>query len=228
MHMAMWGFEWHLLPGHFVLHVPHASSHAGPGYWDALTMPGVLARILQEEIEAQPQFRRAVQLEVPMALRPAGNARCAAVPSMSALLWEPSRFVHVTWCKTARMVALLVCAASTFCCTLPETLRSDKPPGAPLGVTCSTKIMSRCLRIMDAPLQLWLKRSGALCVCRQALESRAAQVPASRHPSPYSNEWPGTIAICALIKDERWEAVQEWIQYYRFDLDSGMHATVAR
>jgi hypothetical protein len=44
LHMAMWGFQWRLLPGHFVIHVPHPSSKPPPGGWEVSTTPLVVLK----------------------------------------------------------------------------------------------------------------------------------------------------------------------------------------
>ena len=68
-HMAMWGFEWRLLPAHFVLHIPHASTARQQGGWDVQTQPLALMKVLIREIEAQPEFRRHITQEVPLPLK---------------------------------------------------------------------------------------------------------------------------------------------------------------
>lgn len=64
LHMALWGFQWRLLPAHFVLHVPHPPGAPAPGGWEATTMPLALVRVLAEEVRAQPQYACNVPLEV--------------------------------------------------------------------------------------------------------------------------------------------------------------------
>ena len=70
LHMAMWGFQWKLLPAHFVIHVPHPSSRGVPGGWDVPTTPIALLRVMIEEVQRQPEFRQHVQQEVPFAIKP--------------------------------------------------------------------------------------------------------------------------------------------------------------
>ena len=67
--------RWRLLPGHFVLHVPHAStSSAAQNFanelgWDVATTPLALMKIKMREVEAQPEFRRHVVQAVPSQVR---------------------------------------------------------------------------------------------------------------------------------------------------------------
>ena len=66
-HMAAWGFEWHLLPSHFVLHMPHM--HRGQDLsWDGYSTPYALSVIMQQEVEQEPEFRRHVIISVPLPL----------------------------------------------------------------------------------------------------------------------------------------------------------------
>lgn len=65
-HMAMWGFSWRVLPGHFVLHVPHPSVAPDVIGWDEVTTPLVLTKLKIEEIEQQPEFKRHITQAVPL------------------------------------------------------------------------------------------------------------------------------------------------------------------
>jgi hypothetical protein len=65
-HMAMWGFNWRLLPGHFTIHVPHPSTAKPDGGYDVATTPLALMKIKIAEIEKEPQFRRHVVLNIPL------------------------------------------------------------------------------------------------------------------------------------------------------------------
>jgi Glycosyl-transferase for dystroglycan len=68
-HMAMWGFEWQLLPGHFVLHVPHPSTGKPEGGWDIPTTPLALLKSKMEEIEREPEFQRHVVQSIPIPVK---------------------------------------------------------------------------------------------------------------------------------------------------------------
>lgn len=74
-HMAMWGFNWRLLPGHFVLHVPHPSTSKPEGGWDIPTTPLALLKTKMEDVEGEPEFRRHVVQAVPL---PVKEAVCSA------------------------------------------------------------------------------------------------------------------------------------------------------
>jgi Glycosyl-transferase for dystroglycan len=65
-HMAMWGFNWRLLPGHFVIHVPHPSTAKPDGGYDIATTPLALMKVKIAEVEKEPQFKRHVALHVPL------------------------------------------------------------------------------------------------------------------------------------------------------------------
>lgn len=67
-HMAMWGFSWRMLPGHFVLHVPHVSAASAQGGWDAVTTPLVLMKLKIEEVEKEPEFKMHVVQAVPVSV----------------------------------------------------------------------------------------------------------------------------------------------------------------
>ena len=65
-HMAAWGFQWKLLPAHFVLHIPHEKTATqAEGNWDVETTPLALMSVEMREIEREPQFRQHVQLDIP-------------------------------------------------------------------------------------------------------------------------------------------------------------------
>ena len=66
-HMAAWGFEWRLLPAHFVVHLPHKASQPDPA-WDTTATPQALTAILLQEVEWEPEFRQHVGLDVPLPL----------------------------------------------------------------------------------------------------------------------------------------------------------------
>jgi hypothetical protein len=68
-HMAAWGFEWKLLPAHFVVHVPHASTKAQQGGWEASTTPIALLKVMLQEVQREPQFRRHVPQDVPQPIQ---------------------------------------------------------------------------------------------------------------------------------------------------------------
>lgn len=66
-HMAMWGFRWALLPGHFLVHMPHNVSTGIELNWDVVATPLALMRVKAREIQAEPEYAQAVQLQVPLA-----------------------------------------------------------------------------------------------------------------------------------------------------------------
>ena len=71
VHMAAWGFEWHLLPSHFVLHMPHAKTQGGlTGHWEQSTMTLMLLQVLMDEVRLEPAFRAPVTIDVPLPLAP--------------------------------------------------------------------------------------------------------------------------------------------------------------
>lgn len=67
-HMAMWGFKWRVLPGHFVIHVPHASTASSQGGWDAVTTPLVLMKLKIQEVEEEPEFNTHVVQAIPVSV----------------------------------------------------------------------------------------------------------------------------------------------------------------
>ena len=63
-HMAAWGFEWRLLPAHFVLHLPHEKTavfHKEP--WDTVAAPKALLKVMLQEAAAQPEFVQTVPVQ---------------------------------------------------------------------------------------------------------------------------------------------------------------------
>jgi Glycosyltransferase family 92 len=50
--------------------------------------------------------------------------------------------------------------------------------------------------------------STAACACRTK--------PAKGQVDPYTRTWPNTIAVCAIMKEERIEDVKEFIEYHRW------------
>lgn len=68
-HMAMWDFKWRVLPGHFVLHVPHQSKATYIIGWDEATTPLVLMKLKIAEVEKEPEFKRHVTMPVPIPVK---------------------------------------------------------------------------------------------------------------------------------------------------------------
>ena len=67
--MASWGFEWNLLPSHFVIHVPHASTKGQEGGWEVSTMPIALLKVMLEEVQRQPEYSMHVHQEIPLPIK---------------------------------------------------------------------------------------------------------------------------------------------------------------
>lgn len=68
-HMAAWGFEWKLLPAHFVIHLPHASSPPQEGGWEVSTTVIALLKLMLREVQKEPQFKQHVQQDVPLPIK---------------------------------------------------------------------------------------------------------------------------------------------------------------
>ena len=43
--------------------------------------------------------------------------------------------------------------------------------------------------------------------------------------NPYKAEWDNSVAICAIMRQERTEDLREWLQYHRHGLSSHAHGT---
>eukprot|EP00892_Ulva_mutabilis_P002020 jgi/Ulvmu1/11819/UM080_0030.1 len=55
-----------------------------------------------------------------------------------------------------------------------------------------------------------------LCNGKELIKQSDEKLTLGNVPSPYTPEWPNTIAICAIMKDESAQDVQEFLEYHRW------------
>eukprot|EP01025_Chloroclados_australasicus_P069421 TRINITY_DN9798_c0_g1_i1.p3 TRINITY_DN9798_c0_g1~~TRINITY_DN9798_c0_g1_i1.p3 ORF type:complete len:118 (-),score=10.66 TRINITY_DN9798_c0_g1_i1:741-1094(-) len=67
LHMELLGFEWSVLPEHFVMHMPHkvVSLANSASNWDMMTMPYALMQVMINEVKQTPAFRHHVGVRLP-------------------------------------------------------------------------------------------------------------------------------------------------------------------